>query len=114
MSSPLHRESATGFEPAKGTTVRTRDGEDLGSVKELRGQAFRVDAPHARDYWLSLAQVLRQDHDVLVMDFNAEVADDYAMEEPMAAAGSPALDGEAATFGSTEEIEETREEMEGR
>lgn len=35
-----------------GTTIFTRDGEELGRVKEVRGTAFKVDAPAQPDYWL--------------------------------------------------------------
>ncbi|HMO96203.1 MAG TPA: hypothetical protein PKD27_08770 [Tepidiformaceae bacterium] len=37
-----------------GLDVFTRDGTRLGEVKELRGEYFKVDAPMAPDYWLSL------------------------------------------------------------
>ncbi len=36
-----------------GTMVLTSDGEELGTVKEVRGAFFKVDAPMARDYWLA-------------------------------------------------------------
>jgi hypothetical protein len=37
---------------AIGTPIYTRDGEELGRVKELRGTAFKVDAAAKPDYWL--------------------------------------------------------------
>ena len=36
-----------------GTTVYASDGRELGTVKEVRGTYFKIDAPLARDYWLS-------------------------------------------------------------
>lgn len=38
--------------PAVGTMVMTADGEELGTVKEVSGPCFKVDAPMAPDYWL--------------------------------------------------------------
>ena len=35
-----------------GTPVCTRDGDELGTVKEVRSTAFKVDAPAKPDYWL--------------------------------------------------------------
>jgi hypothetical protein len=35
-----------------GTPVYSRDGDELGTVKEVRTTAFKVDAPAKPDYWL--------------------------------------------------------------
>jgi len=35
-----------------GSPVYSQDGDQLGTVKEVRGQYFKVDAPMQRDYWL--------------------------------------------------------------
>jgi len=39
---------------SEGTPVYTQDGEMLGTVKEVKGNSFKVNAPMAADYWLSL------------------------------------------------------------
>jgi hypothetical protein len=36
-----------------GTDVYTTDGDKLGTVKELRGDYFKVDASMQPDYWLA-------------------------------------------------------------
>jgi len=38
--------------PAVGTKVMTADGDELGTVKEVSGACFKVDAPMQPDYWL--------------------------------------------------------------
>jgi len=39
--------------PIQGGNVVTADGERLGTVKEIVGDCFKVDAPMAPDYWLA-------------------------------------------------------------
>ena len=39
--------------PAIGCDVYTADGSKLGTVKEVQGIYFKVDAPMAPDYWLA-------------------------------------------------------------
>jgi hypothetical protein len=40
--------------PSVGTVVLTSDGSELGKVKEVMGDCFKVDAPMAPDYWLGI------------------------------------------------------------
>ena len=40
--------------PAVGAEVTTVDGEKLGTVKEVSGSCFKVDAPMRPDYWLGV------------------------------------------------------------
>ena len=47
---PAHGEAL-----AVGARVVTADGAELGTVKEVRGPAFKVDAPLQPDYWLGTA-----------------------------------------------------------
>jgi len=35
------------------TPIYTSDGDQVGTVKELRGDLFKVDAPMQPDYWLA-------------------------------------------------------------
>lgn len=39
--------------PAVGAEVYTADGDKLGTVKEVAGSCFKVDARMQPDYWLS-------------------------------------------------------------
>ncbi|MCC6380924.1 MAG: hypothetical protein IT304_00370 [Dehalococcoidia bacterium] len=112
MTAPQPMESASGIVPRQGQEVRTRDGQQLGWVKEVAAYSFKIDAPMARDYWLSSASVLRSDDGVIQMDFDAEVAEDYHLSAPGVGAESPMLDAQIDSFGSNEEQAERREQME--
>ena len=39
--------------PTVGCEIYTADGDKLGTVKEVHGTYFKVDAPMQPDYWLS-------------------------------------------------------------
>jgi len=39
--------------PIPGAKVVTSDGEQLGKVKEISGDCFKIDAPMQPDYWLA-------------------------------------------------------------
>ena len=39
--------------PTVGCEVYTADGSKLGTIKEVQGVYFKVDAPMATDYWLA-------------------------------------------------------------
>jgi hypothetical protein len=43
--------------PTIGTRVVTIDGDELGKVKEVSGECFKVDAPMQPDYWLGLDMI---------------------------------------------------------
>lgn len=114
MSSPLHKEQTQGFVPTIDTPVRTRDGKGLGTVKEVQAEAFKVDAPNARDYWLSYAFVWQTaDDGAVLMDFDHERLDDYKLDAPGPhASESPLLDAESESFSTLQEKELRRERME--
>lgn len=113
MSSPLHKESSKSFAPTIDMPVTTRDGIRLGTVKEVQADAFKVDAPHAGDYWLSYAFVLRTGAEGVVMDFENERLDDYKLRAPGPhTSESPALDAESESFATMTEKELRREAME--
>jgi hypothetical protein len=42
-----------GGTPAIGSRVLTADGDELGKVKEISGNCFKVDARMQPDYWLA-------------------------------------------------------------
>lgn len=113
MSSPIHAsESASGIVPPLGAPVRTRDGTLLGTIKETRGDSFKVDARYARDYWLSATLVLRADAGRVELDCDAGQIDDYRLDAPGGhTSESPLLDAQAETFATVEDRELRRERM---
>lgn len=74
----------------RGTAVVTRDGKKLGKVDETRPAYFKVDAPHAHDYWLDLACVERASASEVVLGFEAKDLDRYRKSEPAMAGAVPA------------------------
>lgn len=69
-----------------GTPVYTRDDVKLGTVKEVRGECFKVDAPMRPDYWLAAdgVAVAAPDQIVTLKIDNPDIAD-YKISEPAAA-----------------------------
>ena len=47
----------TGNEIRTGAQVFTADGENLGTVKEVAGDSFKIDAAMKPDYWLDRSTV---------------------------------------------------------
>jgi len=112
MTSPRRMESALGLTPRDGQRIVTRDGHELGTVKETTEDAFKVDAPMQRDYWLSIGSVLSIQGDEIVMDFDEETLEAYQLDGPGAhvASESPILDAQMDTFSSAEEKDLRREQ----
>ena len=52
-----------------GLPVFTRDGDQIGEVKEVGDAAFKVNAPMQPDYWLRRDAVLAFNADRVTMDF---------------------------------------------
>jgi hypothetical protein len=99
--------------PPTGAPVFTRDGAALGEVAEVAGTTFKVDAPNARDYWLSGEFVLQASAACVELDFDVENLDDYKLEHPApVASDSPILDAQANAFSSREDVAATRHAME--
>lgn len=78
-----------------GADVYTADGEHLGTVKELEGDSFKVDAPHELDYWLSNRSIASATAERVDLRFNSELLGEYKLGEPDEVAGTL-----AATDGS--------------
>ncbi len=65
-----------------GMPVSARDGTELGKVKEVRGHAFKLDAPMQFDYWLP-CDVIDSDHSGRVMlSLDSDQIHDYKMNPP--------------------------------
>lgn len=60
-----------------GAEVYTADGERLGKVKEVEGNAFKVDAPMAPDYWLSMESVRGAEGDAVRTSFTKDQLNEY-------------------------------------
>lgn len=71
--------------PRVGSRVYTADGELLGRVKEVDGDAFKVDAPTALDYWLSQAVVRDADDGQVRVTFMQNELDEYRLDGDEAA-----------------------------
>ena len=65
-----------------GTPVFAQDGEQLGTVKELRGTAFKVDAAAKPDYWLPTSCLTEGAASRLVVGATKERIGDFKVDEP--------------------------------
>lgn len=112
MTAPRPMESAFGLQPRPGQAVFTRDGHELGSVKECATDAFKVDVARKRDYWLSIGSILSISEQRVEMDFDAQSLDAYRLDEPGGhASESPRLDATRDVFATTEEKELSRDQQ---
>src|SRR6185503_4405985 len=53
----LEPSTAPANSPDIGAPIYSSDGQQFGSIKEVRGGYFKVDAPMSRDFWLSAAYI---------------------------------------------------------
>ena len=65
-----------------GTTVFASDGKDLGTVKEVRGDYFKIDAPIAKDYRLSCDAVTEAPGGRVSVAFAHDLLDANKQPEP--------------------------------
>jgi hypothetical protein len=65
-----------------GCSVLTADGDQLGTVKEVRGDYFKVDAPMATDYWLACDAVAGETGDAVRVHFTKDMLDQNKYAEP--------------------------------
>jgi hemerythrin-like domain-containing protein len=68
--------------PPVGAHVLTADGDEIGTVKEVRGTAFKVDAPMQQDYWLGDTCVIRASSDQVTLAFAKNELDNYRLSGP--------------------------------
>lgn len=71
---PVHDLSA-------GLEVFSRDGHQLGTVKELSDTALKIDAPLHRDYWLPRGRVLSFTNERVTMDLDQSDLDEHMVGE---------------------------------
>ena len=65
-----------------GCTIFTRDGEELGTIKEVGTGVLKVDAAMKPDYWLSTGHIASSTPDRLVLTFDKDQLDDYKLDNP--------------------------------
>jgi hypothetical protein len=68
-----------------GTDVYTSDGDKIGQVSEVRGDAFKVDASMMPDYWLPLDCVDSADAGGVRLDCSKDELGDHKVDEPKVA-----------------------------
>ena len=62
--------------------VVTSDGEVIGSVKEVRGEYFKIDARFKFDYWLSTTIIANSTASSVNLSVNSEEFAAYKMDRP--------------------------------
>ena len=64
-----------------GREVFSRDGERLGTIKELSDTALKIDVPLHRDYWLPRDRVLSFTNDRVTMDLDHGELDTHMISD---------------------------------
>jgi hypothetical protein len=67
---------------AEGTPVMTADGQELGKVKEIMGDCFKIDAPMQPDYWLGRDAVTESTGGIIHLSFTKDYLDNAKVEGP--------------------------------
>lgn len=65
---------------ALGSSIYTKDGRCLGTVKEAGPHCFRVDARFAFDYWLSMRAVAVSGEDRVLLGVEKREVGDYLVD----------------------------------
>lgn len=92
--------------------IYTRDGQSLGFVKEVRGDAFKVDAPWRGDYWLSTEDVLSViPMDRLTVVFERDELERYKLDDGR---GEREMDRDRGGFWDRRNYDSERDDDRGR
>jgi hypothetical protein len=65
-----------------GSLVLTRDGAELGKVKNVSARSFKVDAPMQKDYWLARDLVTSSDDVAVILDVPASSISEHRADTP--------------------------------
>lgn len=65
-----------------GSHVYTSDGDDLGTIKEVQGRFFKVDASMRPDYWLSRDCVRTASVGEVRLAIDKDQLGDYKVDKP--------------------------------
>ncbi len=68
--------------PEPGLAVISGDGKRLGTVKEVSGSYFKVDAPMRRDYWLSEELIHGEDTSAVFLEVPRKEVPEHRMTAP--------------------------------
>ena len=68
-----------------GYEVCTSDGDQIGTVKEIQGRYFKVNAAMQPDYWLPMSSVATTTGNRVMLSFHKDHLGDYKKDEPRAA-----------------------------
>jgi hypothetical protein len=68
-----------------GCQVMSTDGEELGTVKQVEGNFFEVDAPVQPSFWLPTSAIASRMGQRVTLIFQQESLDHYRSEPPLAA-----------------------------
>jgi hypothetical protein len=71
-----------GSDPTLGAQVLSADGHELGTVKEVVGSAFKVDAEMQPDYWLGADCISSMTEDTVHLNISKEHLGDAKMDPP--------------------------------
>ena len=70
--------------PPMGTPVFSRDGEHLGTVKEIRDTAFKLDVTGQPDYWLPTTCLTEDTTGRMIVAATKDQIGDLTVKEPKA------------------------------
>lgn len=73
---------AVSFPVNPGIPVMTSDGKELGTIKEVADQSFKVDAPMRPDFWLARNTILSSTPERVTMSFESDAIDNYRLTGP--------------------------------
>ena len=85
----------------EGAAVYAADGDQLGTVKEVRGQYFKVDAPMRPDYWLPFTVVHGAVGGELQLGFDKDRLGEYTVAAPDDATATAPNTAPATATGDT-------------
>ena len=69
-------------QPPIGTPVYSRDGEQLGTIKEFRGTALKLDVTGQPDYWLPMNCLTEGAAGQVTVATTKDRISDFTVDEP--------------------------------
>jgi hypothetical protein len=68
-----------------GWNILTQDGHEIGTVSELHGSHFKIDAPMQPDYWLPMSCIGSSSSGRIMLNFHHDHLDDWKVHNLEAA-----------------------------
>jgi hypothetical protein len=68
-----------------GAEIFTRDNDQIGRVREVRGDHFKVSVARQPDYWLPQTTIASTEGNVITLTFTRTSLNDFKQSEPQAA-----------------------------